>query len=193
MIKIDIGSGDHDRDDYVTIDIDPNSNADHILDLERDALPFADSSVDTVMAHHVLEHLGDGFFHCLQELYRVCAHGALLDIVVPHPRHDAFLADPTHRRPITVMTMQLFSQKFNRLSRQQGWPSSRLGEFYGVDFELLDFHYRPDESAKIQLGGLSQQQLQDYADQHCNIISEIHMRLTVIKDAKSSTDSAGQQ
>ena len=192
-MKINIGSGDKQQQGYVRIDIDPSTGAEHILDLEKDTLPFDDSTVDTVLAHHVLEHLGEGFFHCLQEIYRVCKAGAVIDVVVPHPRHDAFLADPTHRRPITVMTMQLFSQKFNRLSRQQGWPSSRLGEFYGVDFELLDFHYRPDDSAKTQLGGLSEQQLHDYADQHCNIISEIHMRLVVIKDAKSSTDNHVQQ
>lgn len=183
MIKIDIGSGDHDRDDYVSIDIDPNSNADHILDLERDTLPFADSSVDTVMAHHVLEHLGHGFFHCMQELYRVCAHGAVLDIVVPHPRHDAFIIDPTHRRAIMPMTMQLFSQKFNRLCREKKWPSSRLGEFYGVDFEILDFQYKFEETAKQMLSTLADDQVEEYMKQHNNLISEIHIRMIAIKNA----------
>jgi ubiquinone/menaquinone biosynthesis C-methylase UbiE len=183
-MKINIGSGLTKKTGYITVDIDPNSAADHVLDLEKDSLPFPDNTVEVIMAHHVLEHLGEGFFHCLQEIYRVSKPGALLDIVVPHPRHDAFLADPTHRRPITVMTMQLFSRKFNALCVERQWPSSRLGESYNVDFEILDFNYRSDEKAQAMLSSMNKQQLQDYADHHNNIISEIQIRLIAIKNAK---------
>jgi predicted SAM-dependent methyltransferase len=183
-MKINIGAGDTVYEDYVRIDYDKNSNPDFLLDIEKDKLPFEDSTVEAVVAHHILEHLGEGYFHCLQELYRVCKHGAVIDIRVPHHRHDTFYADPTHRRPVTVMGLQLFSQKFNQLCRQQKLASSRLGEYYGVNFEILDFKYIPDESMVNSLSGLDQQQIQQYAEQHNNIILEAHIQLTVMKDGR---------
>jgi SAM-dependent methyltransferase len=181
-MKINIGAGDVKYEDYVTIDHDELSSPDHVVDLEKENLPFQDSTVEAVIAHHILEHLGEGYFHCLQELYRVCKHGAIIDIKVPHPRHDAFLADPTHKRPITVMGFRLFSRKFNSLCKEQGFPSSRLGDYYKVDFELVDFKYIPDEKIKQSLAHLDLDQLNEYADQHNNIISEIHIKLVVIKN-----------
>lgn len=181
-MKINIGAGDTKYEDYVTLDYDKNSNPDYVVDLEKDRYPFDDNTVEAVIAHHVLEHLGDGFFHCLQELYRVCKHGAIIDIRVPHPRHDTFIADPTHRRAITTMGLQLFSRKFNKLCREQGYASSRLGEYFNVDFEILNFRYIPDENTAKRYSHLSVEEIQDYADQYNNIISEIHIQLIVIKD-----------
>lgn len=182
MIKINIGAGDTKHEDYITVDYDINSNPDYVVDLEKESLPFEENTVDVVLAHHILEHLGEGYFHCLQELYRVCKHGAIIDIRVPHPRHDSFLADPTHKRPVTVVGLQLFSKKFNRLCREKGYASSRLGDFFNVDFEVLDFKYIPDDGAAKRLSHLSVDQIQEYADQYNNIVSEIHIKLTVIKD-----------
>lgn len=181
-MKINIGAGDVKLDDYINIDYDSHSNPDYALDLEKDRLPFEDNSVDAVIAHHILEHLGEGYFHCLQELYRVCKHGAVIDIRVPHPRHDTFIADPTHRRPITIMGLQLFSKKLNKVFREQKFASSRLGDYFNVDFEILNFKYIPDESAIYSMNGFSPEQMETYANQHNNIILEIHIQLSVIKD-----------
>jgi ubiquinone/menaquinone biosynthesis C-methylase UbiE len=181
-MKINIGAGDTKHEGFINLDYDAISNPDYVVDLEKDRLPFDDSTVETVIAHHILEHLGDGYFNCLQELYRVCKHGAVIDVRVPHPRHDSFLADPTHKRPITPIGLQLFSKKFNQLCRKQGYASSRLGDYFNVDFEILDFKYVPDDRCAQMYAHLSQEEMQHYADEHNNLISEIHIRLTVIKD-----------
>jgi ubiquinone/menaquinone biosynthesis C-methylase UbiE len=181
-MKINIGAGDIKLEGYVTLDYDTLSNPDYQLDVERDRFPFEDNTVETVVAHHILEHLGEGYFHCLQEIYRVCKHGAIVDIRVPHPRHDSFLADPTHRRPVTVVGLQLFSKKFNKHCREQGYASSRLGDYFGVDFEVLDYRYIPDDSARLKLQSLSQQEIENYANEHNNIVSEIHIKLLAIKE-----------
>jgi ubiquinone/menaquinone biosynthesis C-methylase UbiE len=181
-MKINIGAGDTKLEGYVTLDYDALSNPDYQLDIEKDQFPFEDSTVETVVAHHILEHLGEGYFHCLQEIYRVCKHGAIVDIRVPHPRHDSFLADPTHRRPVTVVGLQLFSKKFNKHCRDQGYASSRLGDYFGVDFEVLDYRYIPDESARLKLQSLSQNDIENYANEHNNIVSEIHIKLLAIKE-----------
>lgn len=181
-MKINIGAGDTKLEGYVTLDYDSLTNPDYQLDVEKDRFPFEDNTVETVVAHHILEHLGEGYFHCLQEIYRVCKHGAIVDIRVPHPRHDSFLADPTHRRPITVMGLKLFSKKFNKHCREQSYASSRLGDYFGVDFEVLDYRYIPDESARLKLQNLSQNEIESYANEHNNIVSEIHIKLLVIKE-----------
>jgi predicted SAM-dependent methyltransferase len=181
-MKLNLGAGDVKLEGYVTVDYDINTNPDYQLDIEKDPLPFEDNSVETVVAHHILEHLGEGYFHVLQEIYRVCKHGAIVDIRVPHPRHDSFLADPTHRRPITVVGLQLFSKKFNQHCREEGYGSSRLGEYFNVDFEILSYNYVPDDSARVKFQNLSPEQIEDYANEHNNIVSEICVKLLVVKE-----------
>jgi ubiquinone/menaquinone biosynthesis C-methylase UbiE len=181
-MKLNIGAGDTKLQDYITIDYDAHTNPDYQLNIEKDRFPFDDNTVETVVAHHILEHLGEGYFHCLQEIYRVCKHGAILDIRVPHPRHDSFLADPTHRRPITIVGLQLFSKKFNKHCREQGYASSRLGDYFNVDFEVLTYQYIPDERARSKFQNFSAEQIEDYANEHNNIISEIHVKLLVNKE-----------
>lgn len=181
-MKIIIGAGDVKMDGFVTCDFDPNTKPDYLINLEKDPLPFENDTVETVIAHHILEHLGDGYFFCLQELYRVCKHGAIIDIRVPHHRHDSFAADPTHRRPITIIGLQLFSKKFNRYCREKGYASSRLGEYYNVDFEILDYKYTPDDRVFSKYSAMSQQEIEDYAHEHYNIISEIHVKMVVNKN-----------
>jgi len=181
-MKLNIGAGDVKLIDFVTIDYDKKTNPDYQLDVEKDIFPFEDDTVETVVAHHLFEHLGEGYFHCLKEIYRVCQHGAIIDVRVPHPRHDSFLADPTHRRPITVVGLQLFSKKFNQHCREYSYASSRLGDYFDVDFEVLDYRYIPDDGAVQRLGSLSQQEIEVYANEHNNIISEIHIKLLVIKE-----------
>jgi ubiquinone/menaquinone biosynthesis C-methylase UbiE len=181
-MKINIGAGDVKIDGFVNCDHDSISNPDFIFDLEKDTFPFEDNSVETVVAHHIFEHLGEGYFHCLQELYRVCKHGALIDIRVPHHRHDSFASDPTHRRPITIVGLKLFSKKFNKHCREKGYASSRLGDFYDVDFEILDYKYIPDEHCRLKYSNFTLEQLEDYAHEHNNMISEVHIKLIVIKE-----------
>jgi SAM-dependent methyltransferase len=181
-MKLNIGGGDVKLEGFVNLDYDKLSNPDYVVDLEKDRFPFEDNTVETVVAHHILEHLGEGYFHCLQEIYRVCKHGALIDIRVPHHRHDSFASDPTHRRPITIVGLQLFSKKFNKHCRDAGYASSRLGDFFNVDFEVLDYKYIPDDRCKVKFQAFTPEQLEDYANEHNNIISEVHVKLVVIKE-----------
>lgn len=181
-MKINIGSGYSKIPEFLSIDYDEANEPDYCLNIETDALPFENDAVETVVAHHILEHLGDGYFHCLQELYRVCKHGAIIDIRVPHPRHDAFLADPTHRRPITPMGLQLFSKKFNELSKKNGWPSSTLADYYNVDFDILEWHYIPEEKYKQGFADKPKEFIEEYISERNNIINEFHIKLVVNKE-----------
>jgi ubiquinone/menaquinone biosynthesis C-methylase UbiE len=181
-LKINIGSGYNNIEGFVTIDYDASTNPDYCINIEKDRLPFDDNSVEFVLAHHILEHLGEGYFHALQEIYRVCKHGAIIDIRVPHPRHDAFLADPTHRRPITPLGLQLFSKNFNEYCRKTESASSQLGNFFNVDFDLLEWHYIPEEKYKVAFSGKSKEFIEEYINERNNIIKEYHIKLIVSKE-----------
>jgi len=179
-MKIQIGSGNVKFDGYVNIDYDPACNPDYVVNIEKEKLPFEDNSVTAVIAHHIFEHLGEGFFHTMQELYRVCAHGAVIDVKVPHPRHDSFLADPTHRRPITPTGLSLLSKKFNKLHEKTAW--SKLGEYYNVDFELVDVENIPDPSYIPVFTNKPVQEVERYMHEHNNCVMEIAMKLIVVKE-----------
>jgi hypothetical protein len=181
-LKINIGAGGSKIDNYITLDYDPLEMPDYIVDLEKDKLPFEDNSVDTVIAHHILEHLGEGYFHCLQELYRVCEHGAIIDIRVPHHRHDYFYDDPTHRRPITPGGLLLFSKKHNQLCREQGAASSRLGDHFGVDFEIISVDQMPSQNYRNAFKGMLREEVEKYLSEHNNIVEEHQIRLVVVKE-----------
>jgi SAM-dependent methyltransferase len=181
-MKINIGAGNSRIPDFVNIDYDSHSNPDYCLDIEKDLLPFEDNTVEFVIASHILEHLGEGYFHCLQELYRVCKHGAFIEIRVPHPRHDCYLADPTHRRPVTPLGLQLFSKKFNEYCRKTGGASSLLGEYFGVDFEIVEWNYIPDDHYRQKLADKPAEYVEEYVNQRANVVVEIYIKLMVIKE-----------
>lgn len=180
-MRINLGSGDTRYDSFLNIDNDPDCNPDFCIDIENQAWPIEDNSVEQVIAHHIFEHLGEGFFHVMKELYRVCKNGAQIDVIVPHPRHETFLADPTHRRPIVPMTFQLFSKKFNDACRLYNEPASRLGHRYNVDFELVEFHEIPDDRYLRTFDNVELETAKVYINEHNNIVLNIHIKLVVIK------------
>lgn len=183
-MKISLGAGDYRIDGFINCDFDPNTNPDLIFDLEKDIFPFPDNSVDVVLASHVLEHLGDGYFHCLKEIYRICKHNATVHIYVPHHRSDDFFSDPTHKRPITVDGLKIFGRKYNRLSREQDVHASRLGEYYNVDFEVIDWSYRPVEEFQKEFQNKSKEEIDKFIKQYSNIVDEVYIKVVVIKDDK---------
>ena len=102
-MKLNLGSGLKRIDGFLNVDYDERSNPDFIVDLEKGILPFEDNSVDGIVAHHILEHIGEGFLTLMKEIYRVSKDGTIIDIEVPHHRHENFFGDPTHKRPITCL------------------------------------------------------------------------------------------
>lgn len=144
-MKINLGSGFKRIEGFVNVDDDPLVEPDYIVNVEKDKLPFDDNSVEEIRAHHILEHIGDGFIPLMKELHRICKHGALLDIVVPHHFHDNFYGDPTHKRPITVSGMYLFSKKHCEEHKEAYGSSSGMALKYNIDFDIesFDFEYDP--------------------------------------------------
>jgi len=150
-----------------------------LLDVSRDPWPWADDSVDGAQAWHVMEHLGPGpepFFHFLKELYRVCRNGAIIGVIVPHPRHDVFLNDPTHVRAVTPDGMAMFSRSHCAAMAAKGAILTPLWEYLGVDFEIqspirmvLDPAVNPDSDWR------------EREKRESNIVIEYRFTLKVVK------------
>lgn len=186
-IKLNIGSGSSRFDGFLNVDFDNNFEPDYVLDIGKDIWPWANNSVSEVKAYHVLEHLGDpDFFHCLKELYRVCKPGTKIDVMVPHHRHDVFLNDPTHKRPITIDGMTLFSKEYNRHCDTVGDHASQLGYYYNVDFKIVDFNFNIDSAyhpllQKIVPGSQEERDFQTAIREKNNIVVEVKFVWNVVK------------
>ena len=179
-MKLNIGAGNTHYEGFLNCDHSNIFNPDYVFDLEKDIWPFEDNTVDEVIAHHVLEHMGEGYFHCLKELYRVCKNDALIDIKVPHYRNENQFHDPTHRRPITHVGFLLFSKKYNKESTGAG---SKLGLMYDIDFEIISCEnslctWHPQYE---YLSKLNHHDLDRYAYDKVGVYDETHIKLKAVK------------
>lgn len=181
--KLNLGSGRKPDPSFVNIDDDALTNPDIVLNIDDPnlILPFVDNSITEVRAWHILEHIGLGYFRLLQELYRVCSHGAIIDIQVPNWSHENFQSDPTHQRPITVEGLRLFSKKYNKLEIERQGSSSCLGLRYDVDFEIVMFTYVADAYYLNRMHLLNSEDLEKISRERINVIQEIQVKLVVIK------------
>lgn len=165
-MKLHLGCGAKRLDGFVNVDRWAGGGADQVVDLEATPWPWADGSVDEVVAEHVLEHLGQTAAQYLavwQELYRVMRHGAEARIVVPHWRHHCFDHDPTHVRKVTPIGVLMLDQTRNRQVLKAGGAETPLGLQLGVDFEMVRRDYRfdawyhgPREDADRQLDAVAE-------------------------------------
>lgn len=106
MVKIELGSARSHPIGFTTIDISPEFKPDIVCDLEN-GIPFDDNSVEEVRATHFLEHISDTIF-MMNEIWRVCENGAIVNIIVPHQDSLMAFADPTHKRVFNEESFKYF-------------------------------------------------------------------------------------
>lgn len=71
-------------------------------------LPFPDSSIKSIITHHMCEHIGDNFIPLMDDIYRVLEPDGILRAITPlFPSHTA-VADPDHRRYFLEGTWESF-------------------------------------------------------------------------------------
>lgn len=180
-MRINIGGGYKRYEGFLNCDMDPLTKPDFLMELGLDAFPIDDSTVDEVNAFHILEHIGPNFFTLMQELYRVCANGAIINIAVPHHRHEIFFGDASHVRPVTVEMMRQFSKKYNEYHIEQFNSSSGFGLRCNVDFEIIEYSFKPDDIWAARFQKMSQEEIEEVSRNFNNVYGETAIKLVVIK------------
>ena len=147
-MKLNLGCGSKLLTGYTNVDKFNLYKPDLLHDLEKFPYPFKDNSVDEIILSHVLEHLGQApetFNNIIKELYRICKNETIINISVPHPRHDEFISDPTHVRPITILGLSLYNKKLNKKWEEQKASNTPLGYILDVNFEIISLQYVVDQ------------------------------------------------
>jgi SAM-dependent methyltransferase len=184
--RLNLGCGYDRRDGWLNVDCFEECSPDLVIDLERFPWQLPSNHFDHVLLKHVLEHLGSDFdilASVLRELYRVTRADALVEIYVPHHRHDNFWSDPTHVRAFTPLTFQMLSRKEcdDWVRRKVG--NTLLAHRIGVDFDIVNiaYMYDPKWLKKQKDGELTMSELREIAQTHWGVIRELRVNLKVVK------------
>lgn len=116
---IDLGAG---RLPKGRLTIDRHGDADILMDLDTlevyapqdlasifsGLMPFPNDSIESIISHHCLEHIGEGFLRLMDECYRILKPGGVFRIITPLFPSLAAVADPDHRRYFTETTFDSF-------------------------------------------------------------------------------------
>lgn len=100
-------------------------------------LPFPTSSIESIVSHHCLEHIGDGFLPLMDECYRVLVPGGVMRVIVPLFPSRTAVEDPDHRR-------MFMTGSFDSLcGTKEGvcWLESFSVPYTDCRFEMVDRDY----------------------------------------------------
>ena len=134
VVKLNIGSGFTRYKGFTNVDRIPYKDdkgtqfTDIICDIEKDALPYPDNSVDVIICYEVLDHLHNLIF-AMNEMWRVLKPEGILKGKLPKENGRGALADPTHKRIILKATFDYFTG-VNRYKKSN--PSRPKNADYGV-------------------------------------------------------------
>ena len=185
-MKLNLGCGSKILDGYINVDKFDYYKPDIVHDLETFPYPFENNSIDEILVSHVLEHIGQSpeiFLKIIKEFYRICHHESLVKIFVPHPRHDNFLSDPTHVRPITVLGLQLFDRDLNLKWEKQKAANTPLALINDVNFKITNVKYNLDKNyiKKFKDKNLDKNQVDIDVSILNNVVKEVEIDWLVIK------------
>ena len=142
---LDLGCGNrkykpNNGEKVIGVDIDKNSQADIIWDLEKIPYPFKDKSVDIVHMSHVLEHL-DEPENCLKEIYRILKKDGIFICKVPHYSSATTVSFLQHKHFFNLAAFQTkpFSKYFKLKKIKLNYSVFRDNFFRKVVNNVLSF------------------------------------------------------
>ena len=185
-MKLNLGCGFDRRDGWLNVDHFALCEPDQLLDIEATPWDLPTDGFEHVLMKHVLEHVGASFpvfAAVMQELYRVTAPGGLVEIHVPHLRHDTFWTDPTHVRAFTAETFHMLSKRVNRQWVEQRANYTMLALTLDVDFEVEAVVQVYDEqwSQRLRAGEVTHEQVLEIARHRWNVAKELQVKLRAVK------------
>jgi predicted SAM-dependent methyltransferase len=187
-VKLNLGCGFDKRDGWLNVDGFAACEPDRLLDIEATPWDLETNAFEHILMKHVLEHVGAEFpvfAAVMRELHRIAAPGGLLEIHVPHVRHDTFWSDPTHVRAFTPLTFMMLSKRQNRIWMENRANYTMLAFLMEVDFEVESIvqNYDTRWQARLKAGEITREALRVKADESWNVARELQVRLRAVKDA----------
>jgi SAM-dependent methyltransferase len=114
----------------------------------RSALPFPDNSIESIISHHCMEHIADGFVRLMDECHRVLKPGGLLRVVVPLFPSRTAVEDPDHKRYFMLDTFQTFCGAADG----SHWHEAFSVPYTKCRFEMVDRDYTAPLPVEEQWG-----------------------------------------
>jgi SAM-dependent methyltransferase len=174
---LDVGCGNKKIPGATGIDINPDSSADIIHDLNMFPYPFEDSTFDEIVADNVIEHL-DNIIKVMEELHRISKPGGSLVIKVPYFRSRYASIDPTHKHFFTADSFTYFDplHVHHRLYNYSTRCFQTTGIFFNAGF--------PENIVKRVITGFCNRHhaLYEHYFSHLFPLDELTFCLKTIKD-----------
>ena len=103
---------------WVNVDKVALPGVDEVMDLFQFPWPWADNSVDYIMASHIVEHIPhqinkypmEGFFVFFRQVHRILKPNGFITVICPYGMSTGALQDPTHTRLIVPETFGYLSK-----------------------------------------------------------------------------------
>lgn len=189
-MKFNMGCGARKLAGFINVDASADCAPDAVFDLETTPWPWPSHVATEIVFNHSLEHMGGDpkvFLAILSETYRIAARGCIVQVNVPHPRHDNFISDPTHVRAITPQMMRLFDHRLCDLAAGRGAANTPLAKLLGIDLELTNTETVIDEPflGQFRAGSLPEEELRLMVKTRFNIARELKMTLRAHKPVRS--------
>jgi predicted SAM-dependent methyltransferase len=113
MKKLNLGCGKDYREGYVNLDFNKEVKADIYADISK-RLPFKDNTFDYILASHIIEHVPrEKFYKFIEEIYRICKPGAIIDVFVPHFTSTVALKVNYHYSYFGIDSFKTFEETSN--------------------------------------------------------------------------------
>jgi len=109
---LDLGCGRNKHPGSIGADIDLDSDADVVCDLNGDSFAFKDNAFDMVISKQVFEDLND-VEHVLRQLHGISKNKAKVIIEVPHFSCYLSYGDPAHKRAFSVFSFDKIAPRCN--------------------------------------------------------------------------------
>lgn len=135
-MKLNLGCGNDYKEGYFNVDFNKEVKADLYIDFNS-KLPFEDNSADLILLDNVIEHIqSDKLFDFIDELYRICKDGSIIQIYTPHYSSVYAFKHLAHHNYFGIGSFDIFKE-------QQGFNGERYSKarFQIIKERLLFFHH----------------------------------------------------
>ena len=167
--KLNLGCGNDIKEGYVNVDTRPEIHPDIVANLFEFPWPLETDKYNEVYISHFVEHVPN-LIPFMDELWRVCAPFAQVEIRGPYINTTGAAQDPTHYRGLCTQLFHYFS-KIGRENMGVGHYPIKAN-FHVEKSEMTlhdDFQFLPQQHKEWAL------------DHYVNVVQEIKVWLTAVK------------